>query len=163
MNMKKYNLSEEEIKTERKSVLKTVILSLLFPLIFWIMTILLESLHISICIELSMLIFIILNVVIYYCIIMRKRKNDVFIDSNNRRIRISLIIQIAVYLIFAIVVLCCTLASDKSPEDSYIGNRGNVLIALYSLIIPVIVHIVGVIFFIAEKAVNSLERQFKRN
>lgn len=155
MNVKKYNLSEEEIKTERKSVIQTVVWSLTFPLLCWILLTLP-----NVNWELLMLIYVILNTIIYYCVILRKRKNDVFIDSNKRRIKISLIIQFIVFLILGIVIFCYAAMAAIESEKGHIGD---VYIFFYPLVIPVIIHIFSMIFLIAERLIRFFVGLFSRD
>ncbi len=149
-------LNKEQQKTERNSIIQTSVFSIFSPLIF-VFAIFLGFGHIvnsSLITQLIAGIFIFLVPILYYLIVMRPRRNDYFIDSNTRRIKISLIIQITAILVCFVLPFGYMIFFTQPENGHWDGNA--VLYLLAALIAPIIIHIGGNIVRLSVKLLKFL-------
>lgn len=137
-------MNKEQKKTERNSIIQTAVFSVFSPFVFiFAVFSFFDIVYTSRIIQLTAEIFIILIPILYYCIVMRPRRNDVLIDSHDRRIKISLIIQIVSVLVLFFLPLGYMIFFTR-PEEGHWGGEG-VLLIFASPILPVVIHIGGCI------------------
>lgn len=154
-------MNEKQQETERKTIIQTSIFSVLSPIVF-IFAILFsfgDTVYTSLITRLIAGIFVILVPVLYYFIVMRPRRNDVLIDSHNRRIKISLIIQIIEVLVlfvlpFGYIVFFTQPVENEVRNGHWDGSA--VLYLLIAFITPVIIHIGGCVVKFFAKLLKSL-------
>ncbi|MBR6581414.1 MAG: hypothetical protein IKK66_08965 [Ruminococcus sp.] len=78
---------------------------------------------------------------LYYFIVMRKRKNDILLDSNKRRIILSLLVQAVTMLVICVIPFGYMVFFTK-PENGHWSGVAAVLL-LIAVIEPLIIHLGG--------------------
>jgi len=154
-------LDEKQQKTERKAIIQTSIFSIFSPIIF-IFAILFsfgDTVYNSLITRLIAGIVVILVPVLYYFIVMRPRRNDVLIDSHNRRIKISLIIQMIEVLVLFVLPFGYMIFFTQPVENEVNNGHWDGSIVLYllaALIAPVIIFIGGCVVKFFAKSLKLL-------
>ena len=83
--------------------------------------------------------------VIYYSVVMRKRKGDILLDSHTRRIWLSLRIQAGIMLLIFILPFGY-MVFFTHPENGHWDGTVVVGLLIFGLLEPLIVHLIGCTF-----------------
>jgi len=128
------------MNNERNYIIQTVAVSLILPVLHIYAIALLRSYFTP-----SLMIWIFISCV-YYSIVMRKRKNDKFLDSYEKRIKISSIIQFITMILTFIVLRL----SENNQEAENLPEKYNfiiwTIIIVHCLIEPFAVLLSGFLF-----------------
>lgn len=136
-------MTAREIKTEKISMIQTVVLSVILPLgyLFAILNILGDIKDVSLRLKYTAKIVMIILPVLYYFAVIKKRKSDVLIDSHKRRIRLSIIIQVIVMLIIFIIPFGYTIFFTNPKNGHWSGATAYYF--LLAVIEPLTIHLGG--------------------
>lgn len=100
--------------------------------------------------------------VIYYSVVMRKRKGDILLDSHTRRIWLSLRIQTVIMLLIYVLPLGYTVFFTQPENGHWYGPAVEIFLIL-GLISPLLIHLSGFILGIIFEKLIFRKRLKKDN
>ncbi len=136
-------MNENQTRTERNSKIQTIVLSIILPLafLFGILCSFGNITDASFVVRYLARIDLFVMPFLYYFIVMRKRKNDILLDSNKRRISLSILVQVVTMLVICVIPLGYTIFFTK-PENGHWSGESAVLL-LIAVIEPLIIYLGG--------------------
>lgn len=136
-------MNKYQTQTERNSKIETLVLSVILPLAF-LFGILCSFRNITdapFLVRYLARIVLVIMPFLYYFIVMRKRKNDILLDSNKRRISLSILVQAVTMLVICVIPFGYMVFFTK-PENGHWSGEAAVLLFI-SVIEPLIIYLSG--------------------
>lgn len=136
-------MNKYQTQTERNSKIQTLLLSVILPLAF-LFGILCSFGNITdapFLVRYLARIVLVIMPFLYYFIVMRKRKNDILLDSNKRRISLSILVQAVTMLVICVIPFGYMVFFTK-PENGHWSGEAAVLLFI-SVIEPLIIYLSG--------------------
>ena len=136
-------MNENQTRTERNSKIQTIVLSIILPVafLFSIFNAWGDITGVPFAIRLVARIILIIMPFLYYFIVMRERKDDMLLDSNKRRIILSLSVQ-AVTMLLVFVIPFGYIVFFTKPENGHWSGI-EVILLLLAVICPLAIHLGG--------------------
>lgn len=136
-------MDENQTRTERNSKIQTIVLSVILPFafLFGIICSFGDITDVPIAVRYFSRIVLVALPILYYFIVMRERKNDFLLDSNKRRIIMSLSVQ-AVTMLLVFVFPFGYMVFFTNPENGHWSGVAAVLLLL-AIICPLVIHLGG--------------------
>ncbi len=140
-------IRHSDVDSEKKSVIQTVIVSCIIPFAFMfgficsfedISYVMLEVRYIARMILVAV-------PVLYYFVVMRKRKSDKLLDSHTRRIWLSICIQAGIMLVAFLIPFIYEVFFTR-PEEGHWYGPVVVVLLIFGAVEPLIVHLGGCVF-----------------
>lgn len=136
-------MKEYQMRTEKISKIQTIVLSIILPLafLFGIFCSFGNITDVPIIVRYFARIVLVVLPILYYFIVMRERKNDILLDSNKRRMILSLSVQeVTMFLVFVIPI--GYMVFFTSPENGHWSGI-EVIFLLLAMVCPLFIHLGG--------------------
>jgi uncharacterized membrane protein YiaA len=136
-------MDEKQTRTERNSKIQTIVLSVILPFAFLFGFVCsfgnITDAPIAVRYFAKLVLFAL--PILYYFIVMRERKGDILLDSNKKRIILSLSVQAVTMLVICVIPFGYMVFFTK-PENGHWSGEAAVLL-LVSVICPLAIHLGG--------------------
>lgn len=150
--------------SEKKTMIQTVIVSCIIPFLYLFGVIFSfgeAAFDIPLVRHIARITLIAVTV-IYYSVVMRKRKGDILLDSHTRRIWLSLRIQTVIMLLIYVLPLGYTVFFTQPENGHWYGPAVEIFLIL-GLISPLLIHLSGFILGIIFEKLIFRKRLKKDN